>query len=258
MNDLTIFNYDKSEVRTTIVNGDPWFVAKDVAEALGYKWNGNKTIGHIPEEWGGVESISTPSGNQEIIIISEPGLFFFLNRSDKKSALPMQKWVAGKVLPSIRKTGAYSQAAPPQFQIPGNLPEALRLAADLAEKNNKLTEKISTDRPKVEFATAIEDSKKSIKIGDFAKLLNNAGLKIGRNRLFEWLREKRYLMPNNEPYQNHIDSRLFSVIEKTRESDNGPVPYIQSMITGKGQIALTKKIIEHFNPIIGFGNESRA
>jgi anti-repressor protein len=145
-----------------------------------------------------------------------------------------------------------------KFNIPSTLPEALRLAADLAEQNNKLSEKITADRPRVEFAAAIEDSKKSIKVGDFAKLLNNAGLKIGRNRMFEWLREKKYLMPNNEPYQTYIDNRWFSVIEKTRESDNGPVPYIQTMITGKGQISITKKIIEYFNPIITFGEESRA
>ena len=87
MNELSIFNYGKDEVRTVLIDGEPWFVAKDVAETLGYKWNGNKTIGHIPEEWRGVESVSTPTGNQELIVLSEQGLYFFLGRSDKSSPL---------------------------------------------------------------------------------------------------------------------------------------------------------------------------
>lgn len=72
---------------------------------LGYKWNGSARIEHVPEEWRGVTSVVTPSGTQEMASLSEQGLYFFLNRSDKPAALPMQKWVAGEVLPTIRKTG---------------------------------------------------------------------------------------------------------------------------------------------------------
>ena len=61
----------------------------------------------VPEEWRGVDRIPTPSGDQEMAVLTEPGLFFFLNRSDKAAALPFQKWIAGEVLPSIRKTGSY-------------------------------------------------------------------------------------------------------------------------------------------------------
>ncbi|MRT95110.1 phage antirepressor protein, partial [Xylella fastidiosa subsp. multiplex] len=68
----------------------------------------SKSISHVPSEWRGVESVSTPSGQQEVIVISEPGLYFFLGRSDKPKALPFQKWLAGEVLPSIRKTGSYA------------------------------------------------------------------------------------------------------------------------------------------------------
>ena len=94
-----------AKVRTVLIDGEPWFVAKDVCEALGYYWNGKKTVAHVPEEWRGVGSVPTPTGNQELIIFSEQGLYFFLGRSDKPAALPMQKWVAGEVLPTIRKTG---------------------------------------------------------------------------------------------------------------------------------------------------------
>lgn len=109
-------------VRVVTRNDDPWFVAKDVAEALDYTWNATKTIGHVPEEWRGVESVSTPQKNQhgsqgeqvqDLAVLSEQGLYFFLGRSDKPKALPFQKWLAGEVLPAIRKTGKYELPQPP-------------------------------------------------------------------------------------------------------------------------------------------------
>lgn len=95
-------------VRTVEVDATPWFVAKDVAEALEYKWNGNSRIAHVPERWRGVTSVVTPSGIQQMAILSEQGLYFFLGRSDKPKALPFQIWLAGEVLPTIRRTGSYS------------------------------------------------------------------------------------------------------------------------------------------------------
>ena len=87
--------------------GEPLFVAKDVALALGYEWNGNARIAHVPAEWRGVTSVVTPSGTQEMVVLTEQGLYFFLGRSDKPKALPFQKWLAGEVLPAIRKHGGY-------------------------------------------------------------------------------------------------------------------------------------------------------
>lgn len=82
-------------------------MAKDVALALGYEWNGNARIAHVPAEWRGVTSVVTPSGTQEMVVLTEQGLYFFLGRSDKPKALPFQKWLAGEVLPAIRKHGGY-------------------------------------------------------------------------------------------------------------------------------------------------------
>jgi prophage antirepressor-like protein len=98
-------------VRAVLIDGEPWFVAKDVAEALDYTWNGSARIEHVPEEWRGVTSVVTPSSQQDMAVLSEQGLYFFLGRSDKPKALPFQKWLAGEVLPAIRKTGRYESAA---------------------------------------------------------------------------------------------------------------------------------------------------
>ena len=105
--DVTPFHFDSASIRVVTIDGDPWFVAKDLSDSLGYVWNGTARIAHVPAEWRGVTSVVTPSGKQEMAVMSEQGLYFFLARSDKPNALPMQKWVAGEVLPSIRRTGSY-------------------------------------------------------------------------------------------------------------------------------------------------------
>lgn len=110
-NAIQPFAFEDHLVRTIMDDGgEPWFVAKDVALALGYQWNGFKNIQHIPEEWRGVESVSTPSGEQEMLTLSEQGLYFFVARSDKPAALPFQRWLAGEVLPSLCRTGRYALA----------------------------------------------------------------------------------------------------------------------------------------------------
>lgn len=107
MSALIPFSFESQSIRVLNVEGAPQFIAKDVAEALEYTWTGTQRVAHVPEEWRGITSVVTPSGVQEMVTLSEPGLYFFVNRSDKPKALPFQKWVAGEVLPAIRKTGGY-------------------------------------------------------------------------------------------------------------------------------------------------------
>jgi prophage antirepressor-like protein len=104
---LVNFSFQDRPLRVIEVGGEPWFVAKDVAGALGYIWQPN-LVSHVPDEWKGINPINTPGGKQDILCLSEPGLYFFLGRSDKPLALPYQKWIAGDVVPSIRKKGVYA------------------------------------------------------------------------------------------------------------------------------------------------------
>lgn len=109
MSSLIPFSFESHSVRAFNIDGNPWFVAKDVALALDYSESSNpaRLFSSVPDEWKGVNPIHTLGGIQEVLCLSEPGLYFFLNRSDKLNALPFQKWLAGEVLPSIRKTGGY-------------------------------------------------------------------------------------------------------------------------------------------------------
>ena len=103
--------FEGHEGRVLIENGEPHFVARDVARWLEYAVSSIEQIKNltakVPEEWKGHKPIKTPGGIQELLTLTEQGFYFFVVRSDKPKALPLQKWVAGEVLPSIRRTGMY-------------------------------------------------------------------------------------------------------------------------------------------------------
>ncbi|GAD09189.1 prophage antirepressor [Gluconobacter frateurii NBRC 103465] len=153
MTEITLFRFESKAVRTAIVHGEAVWIAKDVAEGLGYIWKGSASIKHIPDEWRGITSVQTPSGDQDMTYLTEAGLFFFLNRSDKPKALPFQKWVAGEVIPSIRKTGAYSvQDARPVLSREQQLASAVLLSQDIIREKD---EKIAALAPKAESFDAL-------------------------------------------------------------------------------------------------------
>jgi prophage antirepressor-like protein len=136
---LVPFSFDSREIRFIPREDSFSVVAKDIAEALEYVWAGSATIKHVPDEWRGVNSVLTPSGIQEMATLTEQGLYFFVNRSDKPKALPLQKWVAGEVLPSIRRTGTYT--------LPGAVPPAVErpLTAALRTSINRRAWRLAQD-----------------------------------------------------------------------------------------------------------------
>jgi prophage antirepressor-like protein len=103
------FNFGKQQVRALLIDGQSWFVAKDVIASLEYAKSSNaaRVVDHVPDQWKGVNPIHTLGGNQQVLMLSEQGLYFFIGRSDKPKALPFQMWLAGEVLPAIRKHGRY-------------------------------------------------------------------------------------------------------------------------------------------------------
>ena len=115
---LQVFSGNGFSIRITSENGEIWFVAKDIAEALGYSEttisaNMSNLFGNVPEMWKGNKRFIVSSANgveqtRDMLCVTEQGLYFFLGRSDKPKALPYQMWIAGDVVPSIRKTGSYT------------------------------------------------------------------------------------------------------------------------------------------------------
>lgn len=109
MNDLTVFeNEEFGSVRTLSMDGDPWFVGKDVATALGYKEPTKAAREKVDPEDRGMSKMDTPRGEQEVVIINESGLYSLILSSKLPNAKRFKRWVTSEVLPAIRKTGAYS------------------------------------------------------------------------------------------------------------------------------------------------------
>lgn len=126
--------------------------------------------------------------------------------------------------------------------------EGVLASKQLVELETKpLLDKIEEDKPLVNFANTIAKSSDSIDIGQFAKVIKDEGIKMGRNKLFEWLRENKYLRKNNEPYQKYIDNELFELIEISKTTPYGSKIFLKTLITGKGQIRLLEKLSKECN-----------
>lgn len=224
MNEIQIFkNEDFGEIRTTEINGEPWFVGKDVALRLGYSNTRDALANHVDEEDKGVAKCDTLGGIQEMAIINESGLYSLVLSSKLESARKFKRWITSEVIPQIRKTGAY--------HTPKTYAEALRALADEAEKAEALKKQNQLMQPKAEFFDAVTDSKTAIPIGDVAKILD---IGIGRNKLFEFLREKNILTSDNRPYQRYIDAGYFRVIEQKYEVNGEVRINIKTLVFQKG------------------------
>ena len=103
-----------------------------------------------------------------------------------------------------------------------------------------LLQKIEEDKPYTDFAKHVTESSDTVDVGEFAKIVKNENIEIGRNRLFAWLRENKYLMNNNIPYQKYIENRYFEVAEITKETAYGTKIFTKTLITGKGQVMLVE------------------
>jgi len=110
MNELIPFDFENRTINCFAKGEEFWVAVKDIANALGYPKSTKPSglVRQVPEEWKGMQPLHTPGGIQNMLCLSEQGLYFFLGRSDKEKALPFQKKVAGEILPQIRKTGNYS------------------------------------------------------------------------------------------------------------------------------------------------------
>ena len=129
-----------------------------------------------------------------------------------------------------------------------NDPDALMARAlKMADvKIKKLEGTIEQQKPLVEFATQVTNSKDTIDIGQLAKVVHDEHIKIGRNKLFEWLRNKKMLRDNNEPYQSYIDNKYFKVIETTKHTTYGDKIFTKTLVTGKGQAYIVEKLRKEF------------
>ncbi|QHJ83548.1 MAG: hypothetical protein [Caudoviricetes sp.] len=108
MNEVTMFNFESHEVRTVLIDNEPWFVGKDVADTLGYSAARNALKNHVADEDKLTHRISASGQSREMVMINESGVYSLIFGSKLDSAKRFKTWVTSEVLPSIRKTGSYS------------------------------------------------------------------------------------------------------------------------------------------------------
>ena len=242
MQELVVFNNEQfGEIRTIENESGVWFVAADVCKALEIS-NPSAAVDRLDED----ERSKFNLGRQGMTnVVNEYGLYGLVLGSRKKEAQEFKRWIKHDVLPSIRKTGGYI-AGQESMSDSELMAKALLVAQKQIEERQKridsLTQKVELDAPKVLFADAVAASHTSILIGEFAKLLKQNGVDIGRDRLFAWLRENGWLIKDkrrsefNSPTQKGMNLGLFDVKEGTVINPDGSVRITRTTkITGKGQ-----------------------
>lgn len=250
-NEIQIFeNPEFGTVRTVMVDGEPWFVGKDIAVVLGYGKPTDAVRKHVDQEDRGVSKMETPSGEQTMTIINESGLYSLVLSSKLPTAKQFKRWVTNEVLPSIRKHGAYmtKETLTESLARPENLMVILQTLLEEQKKNEALTSKVEQDKPKVTFAEAVYDCDTLISVADLAKLVHANGVNIGQKRMYDFLRDEGFLCKRigedwNTPLQRYLDMGLFEVKEYSYPTRSGWGVSKTTKITGKGQTYLVNYIL---------------
>lgn len=213
----------------------------------------------------GGSRITTPSGEQDMTVINESGLYSLVLSSKLPTAKKFKRWVTSEVLPAIRKHGGYM--TPEKVEEALLNPDVLiRLATELKEERNKnkalhdlaveqdkhiarQNDRIATLEPKGIFADSVSASDTTILIGELAKIIKQNGTDIGQNRLFQWMRDQKYLIGRkgtdyNMPTQKAMKLGLFTIKETTINHSDGHVSISKTpKVTGKGQIYFVNKFL---------------
>lgn len=251
MNSLKVFeNPEFGNIRVLTIKNEPYFVGKDVASVLGYKDTSDALKKHVDSDDKLTRRFADSGQNREMYIINESGLYSLILSSKLPTAKKFKRWVTSEVLPAIRKHGAYLTEQKVE-EILTNPDTIIKLATQLKEEREarKQAEALNeANRPKVIFAEAVSTSKDGILVGMLAKLLHQNGVKIGQNRLFQWLRDKGYLMKRgvdkNMPTQRSKELGLFDVKERVVGNPDGSIRLTRTpVVTGKGQVYFVQKFL---------------
>lgn len=235
MTNIQIFNNTQfGQVRAVTIDGEPWFVGKDVAERLGYT-NPQKAIrDHVDDEDKGVNEMFTPGGKQQVPIINESGLYSLVLSSKLPTAKAFKRWITSEVIPSIRRRGGYingqDQLSPEELMARA-LVVAQQTLADRERRISELTVTTQIMQPKAEYFDQIVDRNLLTNFRETAKQLG-----IKEKTFIQFLIDHKYLYRDKRgklmPYADK-NNGLFEVKEcfndKTQWSGT------QTLITPKGR-----------------------
>lgn len=251
MNNMQVFENERfGNVRVTTIDNEPWFVAADVCKALEIEPTATRRLDD--DEKNTLRLTQGTSGNPNVTIVNESGLYSLVLGSRKPEAKAFKRWVTHDVIPAIRKHGVYMtpDALEKALLSPDNLLKVVTALKNETDKRKALEQQVERDKPKVILADAITESDDSVLVKTLATILKQNGYDIGQNRLFERLRNEGFLVSRagnsrNLPTQKSMDMGLFevreSVIYSGRDTKVVQTPYV----TGKGQIYFVNKYCGH-------------
>lgn len=248
MNELQIFeNKEFGKIRVLEKYGEPWFIAKDVCNILELS-NTTVSLSRLDEDE--VTKLNLGGLSGETNVVNEYGLYSLILGSRKPEAKQFKRWITHEIIPSIRKNGGYianqDKLTPEQL-----IANAVIVAQNIIKQKDKQLEE---QKPKVIFADAVAASHQSILIGELAKILKQNGIEIGEKRLFQYLRNNRYLIKRNGsdynmPTQRSMELGIFEIKERTINNPDGSIRITKTTkVTGKGQqYFINKFLAEEFN-----------
>ncbi|MEU2106425.1 BRO family protein [Nocardia sp. NPDC019255] len=224
-----------------VVDGDAEFVAADVCRVLGHS-NPSVAVAGLDDDERGLRIVETPSGAQQMVTVTEAGLYTLIIRSRKPEAKKFRRWVTHEVLPAIRRTGNYSI-------VPADYPAALEEAARQARK--AIEQKARADaaearvaelEPKAEAFDAFLNGEGLYLIGTVGRMIG-----VGQTTLFRFLYENRVLMPSGprrkQPYANPKFDGWFRLRPHDESRTNGH-PSLTTMATARGAEGIRLLAIE--------------
>lgn len=220
MNDITIFNHLGNDIRvTTTEDGEPWFIASDVAKILGYRDAYNMTRRLDPDEKG-TRSASTLGGTQEVSVINESGLYSAILGSKVEGAKAFKRWVTSEVLPSIRKHGMYATPATIEDML-ANPDIIIQIATSLKEERAaraKAEAEVEAQRPVAALGKAIETAEGDLTPSAFGKILSKTIKTMGPNKFCKWLLDNNFAFRNGQgkiiPMQDAVNRGILILTER--------------------------------------------
>ena len=253
MSDTSVQVFSNSEFGQIRVvkdeNGEPLFVASDIAKALGYRDAANMTR-RLDDDEKGTRSASTHGGIQQMSVITEAGVYSAILGSKVEGAKRFKRWVTHEVLPAIRRNGGYMVARADETSQE-TMARALLIAQEtINRKDSTIAAQRDTIRelsPKAAFFDAVGDSDGKMSVADLSKALRQAGIGMGQNRLFKWFRDNGYMgkrgIHRNRPTQRAIEQGLFYLHDTTFVRRDGKVfNSFTPMVTAKGATVFFKAI----------------
>lgn len=237
MNALEVFTYDGADVRTVLVNGEPWFSAVDVCAVLGIA-NTTDAIRRLDEDERTLVSIEGRSLNA----MSEAGLFGLILGSRKPEARAFKRWVTHEVLPSIRRTGSYAVESPEQLMA-----RAVLQAQELLARRDQQVAELT---PRAEAWDDLASADGDYSVADAAKMLARAGVKTGPQRLFDQLAGIRWIYRAHDgkwrAYASAVDNGYLT--EKPQSHHH---PRTSELILDAPQVRVTLRGLERLHQRVG-------